>query len=165
MMTENVRARKRAREIAIKIADQIEDEKQGVDPEDFAPLVPPADVGSAVRKPKPWGQRAGLLSRRREEYVETDISQIQAQDCMESVSTLILEHANFDSEFRGDYYNQVDVDDGFAGSSASALRVFGDLAGKCIQNLGKTLKVLHETHHDKMTGEVSLGLHHCLEVH
>ncbi|PVG02527.1 hypothetical protein CPB86DRAFT_811579 [Serendipita vermifera] len=135
IMTENVRVRKRAREIAIKIADQIEDEKQGVDPEDFAPLVPPADVGGSLKKAKPWSQRAGLASRRKEEYVETEISQIQAQDCMESVSTLILEHANFDS------------------SSASALRVFGDLAGKCIQNLGKTLKVLHETHHGKMTGE------------
>ncbi|CAG8644368.1 9124_t:CDS:10 [Acaulospora colombiana] len=156
IMSENVRVRKRAREIAIKIADQIEDEKQGVDPEDFAPLVPPADVGGSLKKAKPWSQRAGLASRRREEYVETEISQIQAQDCMESVSTLILEHANFDS------------------ASASALRAFGDVAGKCIQNLGRTLKVLHETHHGKMTGEEmvlhalfsnSIGTVHELEAY
>ena len=96
-MSENIRVRKRARDIAIRIADQIEDEKQGIDPEDFSPLVP-AEAESSHQSRKPWAQRAGLLHRRREPYLETDIGTIEAQDCMESVAMLVLEHANFDSE-------------------------------------------------------------------
>ncbi|CAG7854674.1 SubName: Full=Uncharacterized protein {ECO:0000313/EMBL:CCA66425.1} [Serendipita indica DSM 11827] len=134
LMSENVRVRKRARDIAIRIADQIEDEKQGVDPEDFSPLVP-AEAESSHQSRKPWAQRAGLLHRRREPYLETDIGAIEAQDCMESVAMLVLQHANFDS------------------SSVNALRVMGDLVGRCIENLGRSLKFLHETHSRKMTGE------------
>ncbi|KAG8797902.1 Transcriptional activator spt7 [Serendipita sp. 398] len=134
MMAQNVRSRKQARDIAIRIADQIEDEKQGVDPADLGPLVP-LDPQSEHQIRQPWSQRAGLSTRRQQEYLEDDIGALEAQSCMESVSMLVLEHSNFD------------------GSSSSALRAMGDIAGQCIQNLGRTLKILHETHHGKMTSE------------
>ncbi|KIM31113.1 hypothetical protein M408DRAFT_253724 [Serendipita vermifera MAFF 305830] len=134
LMSENVRTRKRARDIAIKIADQIEDEKQGVDPEDMTPLVP-VDAVAASQPRKPWARRAALASRRRMEAWEDAIGPAEAQDCMESTAMLILEHANFDS------------------SSTAALQAFGDIGGRCIQNLGHSLKVLNETHRGKMTAE------------
>jgi hypothetical protein len=95
-MSENVRTRKRARDIAIKIADQIEDEKQGVDPEDLAPLVP-VDAATSNQPRKPWARRAALTPRRRMDVWEDAIGPAEAQDCMESTAMLILEHANFDS--------------------------------------------------------------------
>lgn len=97
-MSENVRTRKRARDIAIKIADQIEDEKQGVDPEDLAPLVP-VESAASTQPRKPWARRAALTSRRRVEVLEDVVGPAEAQDCMEQTAMLILEHANFDSEW------------------------------------------------------------------
>lgn len=95
-MSENIRVRKRARDIAIRIADQIEDEKQGVDPEDMVPLVPLEEQAPAVTKA--WAHRASLPQRRRQEFLESEITAAEAQDCMETTSMLILEHANFDSK-------------------------------------------------------------------
>jgi hypothetical protein len=102
-MSENVRTRKRARDIAIKIADQIEDEKQGVDPEDLAPLVP-VDAATSNQPRKPWARRAALTARRRMEVWEDAIGSAEAHDCMESTAMLVLEHANFDSELSFDLY-------------------------------------------------------------
>jgi hypothetical protein len=155
-MSENVRTRKRARDIAIKIADQIEDEKQGVDPEDLTPLVP-VDAETSNQPRKPWARRAALTARRRMEVWEDGIGPSEAQDCMESTAMLILEHANFDSEplilfyFPTSLFSLIEV---LQGSSAAALQVLGDIGGRCIQNLGRSLKVLNETHHGKMTAEV-----------
>lgn len=101
-MSDNIRARKRARELAIRITDQIEEEKQGVDPEDLAPLVPP-ELTLLDQKRKTWSQRAGLLKRRRQEFLEDDIGAAQAQDCMETTAMTVLEHANFDSAYFGFY--------------------------------------------------------------
>ena len=95
LMSENIRVRKRARDIAIRIADQIEEEKQGVDPDDLAPLVPLEEPTPAVTKT--WTHRAGLAQRRRQEFIETEITTAEAQDCMETTAMLVLEHANFDS--------------------------------------------------------------------
>jgi hypothetical protein len=95
LMSENIRVRKRARDIAIRIADQIEDEKQGVDPDDLAPLVPLEEPTPAVTKA--WAHRAGLAPRRRQEFIENEITAAEAQDCMETTAMLVLEHANFDS--------------------------------------------------------------------
>jgi len=44
------------------------------------------------------------------------------------------------------------------GSSAAALQVLGDIGGRCIQNLGRSLKILNETHHGKMTAEVCAAI-------
>ena len=102
-MAENVQTRKRARDIAIRIADQIEDEKQGIDPEDLAPLVP-VDTSASNEPRKPWARRASLTARRRLEEWEDGVGPAEAQDCMESTAMLILEHANFDSEFAVEPY-------------------------------------------------------------
>jgi hypothetical protein len=88
--------RRRARALYGQVAEQLEEAKQAADPDEIVTTIPEPEP--IPRLGKSWAQRADLGSRRREKHVTTDIGPKEAQDAMEWMSVMVLEHANFDSE-------------------------------------------------------------------
>ena len=109
---------------------------------------------------KSWAQRASLGPRRRDKYVTTDIGTKEAQDAMEWMSMMVLEHANFDSEqwphFLFEPRSQPLLPQG---SSTQAIQTLAGVAGEALVNLGRTLKILQEVQGRKMNAEAWVITH------
>jgi hypothetical protein len=88
--------RRRARALHGQVAEQVEEAKQAIDPDEMVIMVPEPEP--IPRLGKSWAHRASLGPRRREKYVSTDMGPKEAQDATEWMSMMVLEHANFDSE-------------------------------------------------------------------
>jgi len=96
LIGDNNITRRRARALYGKVSEQIEEAKQVVDPDEVVTTAPEPEP--IPRLGKSWAQRAGLGPRRLGKYTTTDIGPKEAQDAMEWMSMMVLEHANFDSE-------------------------------------------------------------------
>ena len=96
LIGDNNITRRRARALYGQVAEQIEEAKQAIDPDEVVATAPEPEP--IPRLGKSWAQRASLGSRRRDRNVKTDIGPKEAQDAMEWMTMMVLEHANFDSE-------------------------------------------------------------------
>ncbi len=96
LIGDNNLTRRRARALYGQVAEQIEEAKQAVDPDEMVTTAPEPEP--IPRLGKSWAQRASLGPRRRDRNVKTDIGPKEAQDAMEWMTMMVLEHANFDSE-------------------------------------------------------------------
>lgn len=96
LIGDNNITRRRARALYGQVSEQVEEAKQAIEPEEMVITVPEPEP--IPRLGRSWAQRASLGPRRRERYVNTDIGSKEAQDSMEWMSMMVLEHANFDSE-------------------------------------------------------------------
>jgi epoxyqueuosine reductase QueG len=96
LIGDNNITRRRARALYGQVAEQIEEAKQAIDPDEIVTTAPEPEP--IPRLGKSWAQRAGLGPRGRDRYITTDVGPKEAQDAMEWMSMMVLEHANFDSE-------------------------------------------------------------------
>lgn len=95
LIGDNNITRRRARALFGQVTEQIEEAKQAADPDEVVTTIPEPEP--IPRMGTSWAQRASLGPRRRDKYVTTDIGPKEAQDAMEWMSMMVLEHANFDS--------------------------------------------------------------------
>lgn len=96
LIGDNNITRRRARALYGQVAEQIEEAKQATDPDEVVATAPEPEP--IPRLGKSWAQRASLGPRGRDRYITNDIGPKEAQDAMEWMSMMVLEHANFDSE-------------------------------------------------------------------